>query len=105
MEGVTFAFIALPALAAVVSGYLLTDWRLAGALGSGGFGLLFLLTGIGGPVALLLPLIAGAAVTGIVLLGYLYWRPDASVWGRMGVALTAVMVLAAVTLYALVAST
>ena len=88
MDGATFAFITLPALGGWLTGFLLTDWRLAGAAAAGGFGLLLILPGTSpSVVTLFLPLLLGAAAAALVLLPYLKWRPDASVWGRMGVAI------------------
>ena len=93
MEIATFAFIALPALGGLIAGYLLTDWRLAGALSAGGFGLLIILPGTAPSIfTFVLPFLLGAAVGALALLPYLRARPDASVWGRMGVAIIAALV-------------
>ena len=93
MESATFAFIALPAFGALVVGYLLTDWRLAGAVASGGFGLLLILPGTAPSLAtFVLPALLGAAAGALVLLPYLRFLPDATVWGRMGVAIVAALV-------------
>ena len=93
MQSATFAFIALPALGGLIAGYLLTDWRLAGAVAAGGFGLLLILPGAAPSFSTFaLPTLLGAAVGGLVLLPYLNIVPDASVWGRMGVAIIAALV-------------
>ncbi len=89
MDGVTFAFIVLPCLGAVITGYLLTDWRLAGALASGGLACLLVLPGTGPFTAYVLPPLGGAAVGALALLPVLRFRSDTTVWGRMTVALVA----------------
>lgn len=96
MESATFTFIALPALGGLIVGYLLTDWRLAGAAAAGGFGLLLILPGSGpGLVTFALPLLLGGAAGALVLLPYLRLWPDATVWGRMTVAIVAALLASA----------
>jgi len=88
MESATFAFIAMPAFGALVVGYLLTDWRLAGAVAAGGFGLLLILPGNApSTVTFALPALLGASAGALVLLPYLRFFPDSTVWGRMGIAI------------------
>ncbi|QMU58115.1 MAG: hypothetical protein GKR98_07845 [Boseongicola sp.] len=100
MDGVTFAFVLLPCLGAVTAGYLNSDWRLAGALAAGGFALLLVVPGSGGPLGTyVLPGVAGAAVAGLVLLPYLRWQQDTTIWGRMMVSLVAVVTVAFVNLF------
>ncbi len=92
MESATFAFIAMPAFGALVVGYLLTDWRLAGAVAAGGFGLLLILPGAAPSITTFaLPVLLGAAVGALVLLPYLRFWPDGTVWGRMGLAIAAAL--------------
>ena len=93
MDGATFAFIALPAFGALIAGYLLTDWRLAGAVAAGGFGLLLVLPGSAPNFATFaLPVLLGAAAGALVLLPYLRFVPDGTVWGRMTIAIVAALV-------------
>ena len=92
MDGATFVFIVMPALGGLVGGYLLKDWRLAGAVAAGGFGLLLILPGAASAfVTFLLPGLLGVAAGALVLLPYMLWRPDATVWGRMTVSMVAAL--------------
>ena len=102
MDGITFAFIAMPCIGACIAGWALRDWRLAGAMASGGFALLLVLPGSGPLMAYALPFIAGAAVGSLALLPYMKWRSDATVWGRMAVALIATLVAAYANLISMV---
>lgn len=88
MQGLSLPFVVLPSIGGVAAGWLLTDWRLAGALVAGGLALVLLGTGQLGLIGLFaLPVIGGAATGALALMPYLYFRPDASVWSRMTLAL------------------
>ena len=92
MESATFAFIAMPAFGALIVGYLLTDWRLAGAVAAGCFGLLLILPGAEPSIAtFVLPVLLGAAAGALVLLPFLRFLPDTTIWGRMTVAIIAAL--------------
>lgn len=105
MESATFTFIALPALGALIVGYLLTDWRLAGAAAAGGFGLLLILPGNQlSLVTFALPMLLGAAAGALILLPFLRFWPDATVWGRMTVAIVAALFASAANISILAGS-
>ena len=92
MDGATFVFIVMPALGGMLAGYILKDWRLSGAVAAGGFGLLLILPGGSSAlVTFLLPALLGMATGALLLLPYLRWRPDATVWGRMTVSMVAAL--------------
>jgi hypothetical protein len=88
MGGLTFPFVVLPSIGAVISAYVLRDWRLAGAVAAGGSGLLLLLIASSSRLAVLfLPMIGGASLGALAVLPLLYLRPQSSVWTRMTLAL------------------
>lgn len=105
MDSATFAFIAMPTFGGLVVGYLLTDWRLAGAVASGGFALLLILPGSASSLAtFFLPMLLGAAAGALVLLPYLRFVRDATVWGRMTVAIIAALAASAANISILAGS-
>ena len=68
------------------------DWRLAGAVAAGGFGLLLVLPGAAPSlITFVLPFLLGVAMGGLVLLPFLYFFKDTTVWGRMGVSVIAAL--------------
>jgi len=90
MGSLALPFIYLPCAGGCLVGYALRDWRLAGAVASGGFALLILLTGDAVPLLVfVLPVLGGVAVGALVLTPLLFVRPACSVWTRMSVALVA----------------
>lgn len=85
METILFPFVAVPCLAAIVVSYLITDWRLAGAVAAGAAGLL-ILPGLVPALPLtvfLLPLLFGAAVGAVTSGILLYVQNDSNLWTRM----------------------
>ncbi len=90
IEGLTLPFVLIPSIGGTIAGWLLTDWRLAGAAASGGFALMFI-AGLFPEVirVLALPLVSGIAVGALALAIVLFFRRDAGLWGRMTVGLLA----------------
>ena len=89
MNGLGFAFLVLPSIAAVAVGWAVRHWALAAAVIAGGLGWLFLVPSLPGGARFITPFFTGAAVAGLVLLPALIWRPGISVWSRMTLALGA----------------
>lgn len=90
ISNMAFVFVVLPCIGAAIAGAVLFDWRLAAAALCGALGLLF--------VAPLLPevlrvtggsLVSGIAVGAATTLVVLFWRPVASFWSRMTIAMMA----------------
>ncbi len=93
IEGLTLPFVLIPSIGGTIAGWLLTDWRLAGAAASGGFALLFVAGLLPEVIRVLsLPLISGVAVGALALAPVLFLRPDAGVWSRMTVGLLAAFI-------------
>jgi len=92
--GLTLAFVIVPSIGACLATWVLRDWRLAGAVASGGAGLLVL--GANTPLpfmGLMLPLLAGAVVGALVAAVMLVARPTGSLWTRLSVSLSTAFVL------------
>ncbi|MEL6643130.1 MAG: hypothetical protein AAFQ79_04285 [Pseudomonadota bacterium] len=90
MGPLALPYVILPGAGAVATAWAIADWRLAGAAAAGAMGLLFLVPALGLSLLIFaLPVIAGVAVGGLVLLPLLLWRPDMTVWTRMTTALAA----------------
>lgn len=88
MGTLTTPFVLLPSIGSVLAGYLLRDWRLAGAAAAGLAGLSVIATMSPHPYAVLvLPLLVGAAIGSLALIPLLLFRPTSSVWTRMTLAL------------------
>jgi len=94
----------VPCAAAIGIGWAAKHWALAVAAIAGGLGGAFLFVAIGTPLTkILFPLATSSAVSGLVLVPMLLWRPSVSVWNRMMAALSTVFVThIAVLQYALV---
>ena len=88
ISSAAFVFVLLPCIAASLVAMILIDWRLAAAVACGALGLLFLAPALpeavrvfGGPV------MTGVALGALAVVALLVWRPVASMWSRMMVAL------------------
>ncbi len=94
MDGLAFAFVTIPCFGACLAAAALRDWRLAGAVASGGAGLL-VLASIGAlpPLGLIWSVLSGV-VFGAILTGFLLaLRPDGSLWTRLTVTLCAAFIV------------
>ena len=86
-------FMLVPCAAALSVGWAAKHWALAAAAIAGGLGGAFLLVAIGTPLTkILFPVATSSAVSGLVLMPMLIWRPSVSVWNRMMGTLGAVVV-------------
>lgn len=90
MSGLTVAFVLVPCIAASLIAIILIDWRLAAAAAAGAVGFMFLAPNL--PELLRIygsSVMAGVALAALALVALLLWRPTASTWSRMIVALLA----------------
>ena len=93
MIGPFLFFMLVPCAAALAVGWAAKHWTLAAAAIAGGLGGTFLFATIGTPLTkILFPLATSSAVSGLVLVPMLLWRPSVSVWNRMMAALGIVFV-------------
>ena len=100
MASMYSAFLWWPGLAAVVSGYFLDDWRLAGAVTALALGATVLLLWLQPPFGVFaLPFAAGATIGAGALTGYLRLRGETTIWDRMLVALIAALLAGAALLF------
>lgn len=100
MASLFFTFIVLPGIAASCAAWFITDWRLAGAIAAGCYGLLFV-----PPLMLpmpaafyILPAVAGTAIGATVSGVATYRSPDSTGWSRMLYALVFTLFLAILAL-------
>ncbi len=88
MWNIAIPFVLLPCLGAVIAGWGLADWRLAGIAVCAALAVLALSAFLPAGLRLFgLPLVSGVLVGAISLIPLLILRPDASVWGRMTLAM------------------
>lgn len=100
MGGLSLAFVIAPCIGGVAAAAVLRDWRLAGALSAGAFGLMFFLAAAAGPFSTIaLPFVGGIAVGSLAMVAHLRFLPQATIWGRMSTGLTTVFVLSVVNLF------
>lgn len=96
MASLFITFIVLPGIAASATAWFITNWRLAGAIAAGCYGLLFV-----PPLMLpmpaafyILPAVAGTAIGATVSGIATYRSPDSTGWSRMLYALVITFTLA-----------
>jgi hypothetical protein len=84
MGPLALPFILIPGAASVATAWAVRDWRIAGAVAAGAWGLLFLLSGLRllGSI-FLAPVLVGVGIAGGLLLVLLLLRPGTDVWTRM----------------------
>ncbi len=102
MGAIYSTFILAPGASAAFAGYLIRDWRLAGAISSIALAVIILLMWLQPPMSIFaLPFSVGVAAGSAVLAAYLAYRPEAGVWDRMLVATVAAVLVGAAILYTL----
>jgi len=95
ISGLTFTFVLLPCIGAVILAAIVTHWHLAAAGLAGGLAFAFLAPSLPGGLGLLgLPFFVGVALGGLAMVLALPRRPTMDIWGRM---LTALAVAFAAT--------
>ena len=100
MWDIAIPFVLLPCLGAVIAGWGLADWRLAGIAVCAALVVLAVAAFL--PVSLRLfglPLVSGALVGALALIPVLYWRGDVNLWSRMSVAMMAAFAVHMLHLY------
>ena len=101
MWDIAIAFVLLPCLGAVIAGWGLADWRLAGIAVCAGLAVLLVAGFLPASLRLFgLPLVSGALVGAVSMVAVLYLRPDANVWSRMTIAMMAAFAVHMLHLYA-----
>ena len=89
-SSVSFVFVILPCIAAIITGLLVFDWRLAAAMACGAAGLLF--------IAPIMPdaarlfgssIISGVLVGSLAMVLVLLIRPTTAMWSRMTITMLA----------------
>jgi hypothetical protein len=84
ISNITFTFVLMPCIGAVVMAALLHDWRLVVAAGFGALGVIALGRYIPDPVRLIsLPLVTGVIIGAMFLAPRLMIRPTSDIWSRM----------------------
>lgn len=88
MSGLTIAFVLIPCIAAVITGAVIYDWRLAAAAFCGALAFLFLAPSL--PEAIRVfgsSAVSGIALGSMTLIVLLLWRPTVATWSRMTAAM------------------
>ena len=89
-SSVSFVFVVLPCISAVIAGMLLFDWRLAAATACGAIGLLFIAPKMPDAVRVFgSSIMSGVAVGSLALVVVLLIRPTTAKWSRMTIAMLA----------------
>ncbi|MDE0968071.1 MAG: hypothetical protein OSA51_01555 [Octadecabacter sp.] len=89
-SSVSFVFVILPCIAAVITSLLLSDWRLAAAMACGATGLLIITPMMPDAVRLFgLSIISGVLVGSLALVVVLLIRSTTAMWTRMTIAMLA----------------